>query len=247
MNELIGKLALVTGGSRGIGAATVTRAGRSRRRCRDHLQQLAGRRGSVVKQIEAARPAGFAIQADAADAAAVAEPYGRRTPRWVGSTCSSTTPGVGRSARSTDFARGARPGARGQRPRPCTSPARPLPRVLADGGRMIHLGSSIAERNTGPGMTLYAHDQVGGGRTEQSTGPRTRRPRDHVERRPARPDRHGDEPGRRPVRRGPARAPRPRPRSATPARSPRPIVYLAGPHAAYVTGTELTIDGGHAA
>jgi 3-oxoacyl-[acyl-carrier protein] reductase len=36
-------------------------------------------------------------------------------------------------------------------------------------------------------------------------------------------------------------------RFGTPAEVAVAIAYLAGPHGAYITGTELTIDGGHTA
>jgi 3-oxoacyl-[acyl-carrier protein] reductase len=118
--------------------------------------------------------------------------------------------------------------------------------VLADGGRVIHLGSCAAARVTGPGMTLYAMSKAalvglskGLARELGSRGITS----------------NVVQPGPIDTDMNPADGPFAEAQIAHLAldRFGRPdevaaaIAYLAGPHAAYVTGTELTIDGGHAA
>ena len=101
--------------------------------------------------------------------------------------------------------------------------------LLSDGGRVIHLGSCAAGRVTSPGMTLYAMSKAALVGLSKGLARELGAARHHLERRPARPDRHRHEPGRRPVRGGPDRATSPSIASARPPRWPPPITYLAGP------------------
>ena len=68
MTALVGKVALVTGGSRGIGAGDGQVAGDGGCRRRFHLQDELGRRPQRVPGGDAARPAMLAVQADSSDA-----------------------------------------------------------------------------------------------------------------------------------------------------------------------------------
>src|ERR1700682_1367933 len=70
-NKLEGKIALVTGGSRGIGAAIVKRLAADGAKVAFTYTKGADAAASVVKEIERAGGKAIAIQADAADAAAV--------------------------------------------------------------------------------------------------------------------------------------------------------------------------------
>src|SRR5450631_2181206 len=69
--KLEGKVALVTGGSRGIGAAIAKRLASDGARVAITYTKGADAAASVVKTIEAAGGKAIAIQADAVDAAAV--------------------------------------------------------------------------------------------------------------------------------------------------------------------------------
>ena len=71
MSELAGKVALVTGGSRGIGAAIVSRLARDGAHVALTFVSAADDARTVVATIEAAGWRGLAIQADRADAGAV--------------------------------------------------------------------------------------------------------------------------------------------------------------------------------
>src|SRR6266481_3286929 len=69
--KLEGKIALVTGGSRGIGAAIAKRLAKDGAKVAITYTKGADAAASLVKEIERAGGKAIAIQADAADAAAV--------------------------------------------------------------------------------------------------------------------------------------------------------------------------------
>jgi len=71
MNELTGKRALVTGGSRGIGAAIALALAKKGADVAVTYERSADRAVEVVRAIEAEGRLGFAIQADSADPAAI--------------------------------------------------------------------------------------------------------------------------------------------------------------------------------
>jgi 3-oxoacyl-[acyl-carrier protein] reductase len=71
MNKLEGKIALITGGSRGIGAAIAKRLAADGANVAITYTKGVDAAASVVKEIERAGRKAIAIQADAADAGAV--------------------------------------------------------------------------------------------------------------------------------------------------------------------------------
>src|SRR5438128_6098833 len=71
MNKLEGKIALITGGSRGIGAAIAKRLAADGANVAITYTKGADAAASVVKEIERVGRKAIAIQADAADAEAV--------------------------------------------------------------------------------------------------------------------------------------------------------------------------------
>ncbi len=133
MNDLTGKLALVTGGSRGIGAASAIALAVAGADVAITYQSAASDAADVVKQIEAAGRRGFAFQADAADAAAVEETVGRAVDALGGLDVLVNNAGVGSSGFISDVSLEELDRVLSVNVRGCTS----LRRLLHRGCRMV--------------------------------------------------------------------------------------------------------------
>jgi 3-oxoacyl-[acyl-carrier protein] reductase len=246
MNELLGKKALVTGGSRGIGAATAIALARRGADVALTYNSSPDAAATVVKEIEALGRTAYALEVDAADAVAVADGVVRAADRLGGLDILVNNAGVGAIGPMTEFTlddvdrvlavniRGVYAATQAAVPR------------LSDGGRLIHLGSCAAGRVTGPGMTLYAMSKAA--LIGMSKGlARELGPRGITS--------NVVQPGPIDTDMNPADGPFAAAQIAdlaldrfgTPAEVAAAITYLAGPDAAYLTGTELTLDGGHTA
>ena len=246
MNELQDLKALVTGGSRGIGAATAIALAERGADVALTYNNSADAAAKVVKEIEALGRRAFALEVDAADAVAVADGVQRAADQLGGLDILVNNAGVGAIGPITeltlaDLDRVLAVNVRGVYA--ATQAAVPL---LSDGGRVIHLGSCAAGRVTSPGMTLYAMSKAalvglskGLARELGSRGITS----------------NVVQPGPIDTDMNPADGPFAAAqicdlaldRFGKPAEVAAAIAYLAGPHGAYVTGTELTIDGGHTA
>jgi len=246
MNELQDLKALVTGGSRGIGAATAIALAERGADVALTYNNSADAAAKVVKEIEALGRRAFALEVDAADAVAVADGVQRAADQLGGLDILVNNAGVGAIGPITeltlaDLDRVLAVNVRGVYA--ATQAAVPL---LSDGGRVIHLGSCAAGRVTSPGMTLYAMSKAalvglskGLARELGSRGITS----------------NVVQPGPIDTDMNPADGPFAAAqigdlaldRFGKPAEVAAAIAYLAGPHGAYMTGTELTIDGGHTA
>jgi 3-oxoacyl-[acyl-carrier protein] reductase len=246
MNELLNKFALVTGGSRGIGAATAIALAERGADVAFTYKSSGDAAAKVVREIEVLGRRAFALEVDAADAVAVADGVQQAADRLGGLDILVNNAGVGAIAPIGDLTladvdrvlavniRGAYAAAQAAVPR------------LSEGGRMIHLGSCVTERVPGPGMTLYAMSK------SAITGLSKSLARELGARGITSNVVH---PGPIDTDMNPADGPFAEaqltnlalPRFGTTAEVAAAIAYLAGPQAAYITGTALSIDGGHAA
>ncbi|WP_438017150.1 SDR family oxidoreductase [Sorangium sp. So ce315] len=156
MLELAGKVALVTGGSRGIGAAIARRLARGGADVALTYVSAAERARAVVGEVEAAGRRGLAIAADSADSAAVVGAVARTVAELgridvlvnnagialMGPLEAVTLDDVDRTlaihVRSVFLA------------------SQAAARHMGAGGRIVSIGSCLAERAPGPGTTLYS-------------------------------------------------------------------------------------------
>jgi len=156
MTELAGKVALVTGGSRGIGAAIALRLAREGADVALTYVRAKARADDVVAEIGAVGRRGLAIEADAADPEAVVGAVDRTAAELgrldilvnnagvypYGPFEATTIDEVDRTL--SVHVRGA------------FVAAQAASRRMEPGGRIINIGSSLAERVPYPGVSLYA-------------------------------------------------------------------------------------------
>lgn len=246
MPQLAGKVALVTGGSRGIGAATALRLAEEGADVALTYVSAADKAQEVVQAIEALGRRGLAIRADSADPAAVVRsveqtaaelgrldilvnnagvfPYGP----IEGVTLEEIDRTLAVHVRAVFLA---------------TQAAIPH---LGHGGRVISIGSCWANRVPVPDVTLYAmsksaligftkglaHDVASKGITANIVDPG-----------PTVTDMNPD---------GTEEAEEERLRTAAKvlgagADTAKAVAFLAGPDAQWITGTSLAVDGGYTA
>jgi 3-oxoacyl-[acyl-carrier protein] reductase len=246
MNELVGKKALVTGGSRGIGAATAIALAASGADVAVTYHRSADAAAEVVKKIEDLGRRGFAFEVDAADAVAVADGVQRAADQLGGLDILVNNAGVGAVGPVTDLTLADVDHVLAVNVRGVYAATQAAVPRLSDGGRVIHLGSCVAARTALPGMTLYGMSKaalVGLSKgLARELGPRGITS-------------NVVQPGPIDTDMNPADGPFAEPQAAfvalerfgTTAEVAAAITYLAGPQAAYVSGAELTIDGGYAA
>jgi NAD(P)-dependent dehydrogenase (short-subunit alcohol dehydrogenase family) len=246
MPQLAGKVALVTGGSRGIGAATAVRLAEEGADVALTYVSAADKAQEVVASIEALGRKGLAIQADSADPAAVVRSVERTATELgrldilvnnagifpygpiEGVTLEEIDRTLAVHVRAVFLA---------------TQAAIPH---LGHGGRIISIGSCWANRVPVPDVTLYAmsksaligftkglaHDVAPKGITANIVDPG-----------PTVTDMNPD---------GTHEAEEERRRTAAKvlgagADTAKAVAFLAGPDAQWITGTSLAVDGGYTA
>ncbi|MBX9396683.1 SDR family oxidoreductase [Streptomyces sp. TRM72054] len=150
------KVALVTGGSRGIGAATAVRL--AREGADVALTYVNGKEAAqdVVRAVEALGRRAVALRADSADAAEAAGAVERTAEALGGLDVLVNNAGVGvlgplESLSLADVDRVLAVNVRGVFLASQAAAAR-----MTEGGRIITIGSCMTQRVPGPGGTLYA-------------------------------------------------------------------------------------------
>ncbi|MFI7383742.1 SDR family oxidoreductase [Streptomyces sp. NPDC049813] len=240
------KVALVTGGSRGVGAATAVRLAQDGFDVAVTYVQGKEAAEEVVRRVEAAGRRGFAVRADSGDAEEAAGAVARTVERFGRLDVLVNNVGVGvlaplESLSLADVDRVLAVNVRG-----VFLAAQAAAPVLGEGGRIITIGTCMTKHVPGPGGTLYAMSksaligltkalarELGGrGITANIVHPG-----------PVDTDMN---PADGPYAAGQAQATA-LGRFAAADEVARTVAHLAGPAATYVTGAELAVDGGHAA
>ncbi len=241
-----GKVALVTGGSRGIGAATALRLAEDGADVAFTYRTGESHAAAVLKGIEATGRRGLAVRADAGDAEAAAAAV-ERTVRELGRLdvlVNNAAVGVLGPLEELTVAEVDQVLAVNVRGVFLTTRAA-APR-LGEGGRILTIGSCMTQRVPGPGGTLYTMSK------SALTGLTKALARELGGRGITANIVH---PGPVDTDMNPADGPYAGPQAALTAlgrfgtaREVAAVVsFLAGPDAAYVTGAEFSVDGGHAA
>lgn len=243
MNEshkLTGKVAIVFGGSRGIGAAAARRLANDGADVAVTYVSKPERAAETVEAIEAVGRTGLAIKADSADPAAIESAVAQAVNRFGRLDIAVVNAGIlllGDIATVSleDLDRMLNVNVRGVFLAIQASAAR-----LADGGRIITIGSNTAVRSGHPGSSVYsmtkaavavmvkgiAIDLAGRGITVNNVQPGptvTDMTIDHIERiKPLIPLK----------------------RAGDPDEIAGLVAYLASKESGYMTGSSITIDGG---
>ncbi|CCH20468.1 Short-chain dehydrogenase/reductase SDR [Micromonospora lupini str. Lupac 08] len=240
---LDGKAALVTGGSRGIGAGIALRLAQDGADVALTYRQDATQAAAVVKRIEALGRRALMIQADNADPTAVRDAVDRtaaelgRLDILVNNAAVFLVGAVG------DLGAAELEQTIAVNVRAPYLAVRAALRHLGDGGRIISIGSNVGERAVFPGLALYSMSKtalVGLTRgLARELGPRgitvnlvNPGPTD-TDANPA------DGPNAAAIAGFTAVG-----RYARPADIAATVAHLAGPEAGYVTGAVVNVDGG---
>ncbi|GAA4383855.1 3-oxoacyl-ACP reductase FabG [Actinomadura verrucosospora] len=154
--ELTGRAALVTGGGRGIGAAIARRLARDGADVAVTYVRAPERARAVVRDIEAAGGRGLAIAADAADPAAVVAAVDRAAAELGRLDILVNNAGIAPYGPLEDVSADELDRTLAIHVRAAFVAAQAASRHLGPGGRVINIGSSLAERVPYAGWTLYA-------------------------------------------------------------------------------------------
>jgi 3-oxoacyl-[acyl-carrier protein] reductase len=151
-----GRVALVTGGSRGIGAAVARRLARDGADVAITYRSAAEHATHVVKEIEALGRRGLAVQADSADPDAVRRAVEAVVTELGGLDVLVNNAGVFPFGPFEEVTPEELDRTLAIHVKAAFVAAQAASPHLADGGRIISIGSNLAERVPFPGIALYA-------------------------------------------------------------------------------------------
>ena len=241
--KLEGKIALVTGGSRGIGAAIAKRLAADGANVAITYTKGADAAASVVKEIERAGGKAIAIQADAADAAAVKAAVEKTVATFgrldvLVNNAGTAIPKKFEETTLEELDRVIDINVRG-----VFVATQAALKHMNDGGRIIMIGSCVGERIMTPGLVPYAATKAavkmftqGLAREVGSRGITV----------------NNVQPGPIDTDLNPAAGDWAVPQNADTALDrygrvddiAAMVAFIAGPEASYITGASLTVDGG---
>ena len=156
MLELVDKVALVTGGSRGIGAAIAARLAELGADVAITFGQSKERADEVVDTIKAHGRRGLAVQADSAAADEVPAAVGQVVEEFGRLDILVNNAGVFPFGPIDDVSVEEVDRTLGIHARAAYLASQAAVRHMTEGGRIISIGSNLAERVPFPGVTLYS-------------------------------------------------------------------------------------------
>jgi len=156
MSTLLGKRALVTGASRGIGAGIALALADAGADVAITYQRSAERAAEVVKAIEAKGRRAVAIEADSADAQAVKRSVDEAAERLGGLDILVNNAGIARPGNVADISLEDIDAQLDVNVRAVILASQAAIRHFSQGARIITIGSNMAERVPFGGFTVYA-------------------------------------------------------------------------------------------
>jgi 3-oxoacyl-[acyl-carrier protein] reductase len=241
--KLEGKIALVTGGSRGIGAAIAKRLAEDGAKVAITYTKGADAAAAVVKAIERTGGKAIAIQADAADADAVMAAIERIVATLGGldvlvNNAGTAIPKKFEEATLEELDRVININVRGT-----FIATQATLKHMNDGGRIIMIGSCVGERMMTPGLAAYAATK---GAIKMFTQGLAREVGDRSI------TVNNIQPGPIDTELNPATGDWALPQKALTALNrygsvndvAALVAFVAGPESSYITGASLTVDGG---
>ena len=156
MSAIAGKAALVTGGSRGIGRAIALRLAAEGADVALTYASAGDKALAVVGEIEATGRRGLALQAEAADPHAAAGAVERIVAEFGRLDILVNNAGIAALGPLEEVTLEQVDRTLAIHVRAAFLAAQAAARHMGEGGRIISIGSCLAERVPGPGITLYA-------------------------------------------------------------------------------------------
>jgi 3-oxoacyl-[acyl-carrier protein] reductase len=156
MNELENKVALVTGGGRGIGAAVAVRLAECGADVAVTYEHNTSRAEGVVDEIKGVGRRGLAIRADSGDAAAVTAAVDEVAETFGRLDILVNNAGVFHVGPLEDLGPAEIDRTLAVNIRAPFVASQAAARHMTDGGRIISIGSNMAERVVFPGFALYS-------------------------------------------------------------------------------------------